>query len=389
MSRTVQVLLRWVPFSLIVLAQAFLLISQIAGGRPFGDVVLGVIGFVVYVLVSWLIIARREGHPTGWLLLLTGLAVLFADGFSYVPGVSSLVIDWVQSWAWTAVFALFSLLILTFPSGHLPFGHSPWERTGRYVAWALPVLLLAAAFTETLGGEEMFNPTPSPVGFLPSWLSFVGTVGVIAILFGGAISLVVKRRRTTGAERAQLTWVVFAFVLLGGTVVLTFASIYISIAVGAGDPGDEVWAPAFLIYLLFPISFGVAVLRYRLYDIDRIVSRTVSYALVIGLLAAVFFGAVVLLSSLFPTRSDLTVAGSTLAVAALFNPLRRRIQGSVDRRFNRSQYDSQQVVDGFAETLRDRVVDANDVAEGWVGVVSETMQPSTVGVWVRGSGPIP
>ncbi|MGH8949250.1 MAG: hypothetical protein ACRDXF_10375, partial [Acidimicrobiia bacterium] len=185
---------------------------------------------------------------------------------------------------------------------------------------------------------------------------------------------------------AQFTWVVFAFVLLTTTVVLTFLYIFISIGVGAGDPGDAAWGPVYVMMILFPLSFGVAVLRYRLYEIDRIVSRTVSYALVVGLLAGMFLGVVALMSSLLPEESsDLAVAGSTLVVAALFNPMRRRVQDWVDRRFNRQRYDAQRVMDGFAVSLRDRV-DPEEVMNGWVGVVSSTMQPDAIGMWVRTEG---
>ncbi len=131
-----------------------------------------------------------------------------------------------------------------------------------------------------------------------------------------------------------------------------------------------------------PIAIGIAVLRYRLYEIDRLLSRTVSYLLVVGVLAAVFFGVVAVAGSLFQTDSDLAVAGSTLAVAALFNPVRKRVQGWVDRRFNRSRYDAQKVMDRFAGSLRDQV-DSHEVVDGWVGVVAQTMQPESVSVWVR------
>jgi len=207
-------------------------------------------------------------------------------------------------------------------------------------------------------------------------------LGVVAIFLGAAISLVMKRRHTTGAERAQLTWVVFALVLLVVTVCLTFVYVFGSIALGRGDPGDSAWAPAFLVMLLFPVSFGIAVLRYRLYEIDRIVSRTVTYLLVVGLLAAVFFGVVTLITSALPAESDLAVAASTLAVAALFNPVRGRVQGWIDRRFNRARYDAQNVMDAFADSLRDRV-DATQLSDGWRDVVADTMQPETIGVWVR------
>ena len=129
-------------------------------------------------------------------------------------------------------------------------------------------------------------------------------------------------------------------------------------------------------------AIGVAITRHGLYEIDRIISRTVSYAVVVGLLAAVYLGTLTWLTSLLPDRSQLVVAAATLGVAFLFNPLRRRVQGAVDRRFNRSRYDAQRVMDGFAGSLRDQV-DSDEVVDGWVGVVSETMQPAAVGVWVR------
>jgi hypothetical protein len=138
--------------------------------------------------------------------------------------------------------------------------------------------------------------------------------------------------------------------------------------------------------MLFPLTFGVAILRYRLYDIDRIVSRTVSYALVAGVLAATYFGVIALLTSLLSPSSPLAVAGSTLVVAALFNPLRRRIQGLVDRRFNRSRYDAQQVADRFARGLQEDVSQGG-VSSGLLGVVSETMQPTVLSLWVRAEDP--
>jgi hypothetical protein len=130
-------------------------------------------------------------------------------------------------------------------------------------------------------------------------------------------------------------------------------------------------------------AIAVAITRHGLYEIDRIVSRTLSYTLVVGFLAMVFFGVVTALTALLPAESDLAVAGSTLAVAALFNPVRRRVQAWVDRRFNRSRFEAERVMEEFAGNLRDQV-DPDEVVHGWVGVVSETMQPTTVAVWVKG-----
>jgi hypothetical protein len=141
-----------------------------------------------------------------------------------------------------------------------------------------------------------------------------------------------------------------------------------------------------LSFVEIPVAATLAILRYRLYDIDRIVSRTVTYALVAGVLALTYFGVIALLTSLLPPSSPLAVAGSTLVVAALFNPLRRRMHRLVDRRFNRSRYDAQQVADRFARDLQDDPSQGG-LATGLLGVVSETMQPSVVSLWVRAEEP--
>lgn len=380
-TRLRTIVTRWTVFAALVAAGAGILGAQVVGGFA-ADAVFAGGGFVIYAAMGGLIIGRRDGHRTGWLLACAGLMLVFADGLGRVPGVPAWMGSWVGSWAWSAVFALFAALTLTFPSGHPPRGRGPAARLGRSALWMLPVLVAIGAFAETLGGPETFNETASPVGFLPGWLRIPALIAVILVLLGGVVSLVVKRHRATSVERAQIRWVVFAFVLLITTIVLTMAWILLSIAIGAGDPGDPAWSGAFVVMLLLPVSFGVAVLRYRLYDIDRIVSRTVSYVLVVVLLAIVFVGAVTAFSSLLPAQSDLAIAASTLAVAALFNPLRRRIHARVDRRFNRSRYDAQRVVDRFAASLRDRL-DPRNVADAWMQVVTDTMQPVTVAVWRR------
>ena len=374
--------MRRILFGLIVLVGVYLLGVQLAGGLPLSDVVLSALGFAIYAVAAGLIVFRHDGHLTGWLLSLLGLLLVFADASPYLPGASDNTAVWVGSWIWIAVFAVFGILTLTFPSGHPPEGPSLAARSGRLAIWVLPLLVIAAALTETLGGPETESGTVNPIGFIPGWLSYPLLLTVVAILLGGVVSLVVKRRRAVGAERAQITWVVFGFVLLVSSIVLTFGYIFGSIALGAGDPGDAAWAPVYLMMVTFPLWFGIAILRYRLFEIDRIVSRTVSYSVVVALLAAVFGLVVTVLTSLLPPGSELRVAASTLVVAALFNPVRRNVQRVVDRRFNRSHYDAVRVGTEFARTVQDEM-DTDRIVQGWIGVVAATVQPTVLSVWIR------
>jgi hypothetical protein len=377
--------MRRLLLALSLLVGLLLMFAQVSGGAPIGDAMLSASAFGTYVLVGGLIILRRDGHTTGWLLVILGSLLLFADASLYLPAIPDVTVAWINSWVWTAMFALFATLTLTFPSGRPPQGDRPTARLGRSVLVALPFLTAATLFTETLGGPEGTAATPNPVGFLPGWLAYPCLLAVVVIFLGGAVSLVLKRRHATGAMRAQITWVVFGLALVVTSVALTFVYIAVSIAVGAGDPGDEVWSLAWLTMIIFPIWFGIAILRYKLFEIDRIVSRTVSYSVVVALLAALFAAAVTFVGSWLEPDNSLLVAASTLLVAGLFNPLRRRVQGIVDRRFNRSQYDAGRVGSAFAERVRDEV-DPSEIIGQWVGVVSETLEPATVSVWVRARG---
>jgi hypothetical protein len=350
------------------------------------DTLLVLIGFSIYAAIGGLIVFRRDGHLTGWLLALTGLAVAAASEVPYWGQLSDFAAAWISSGGWGVVFAFFAALTLTFPSGRLPQGSGFYPRAGRLALGSLPVLVFMTFFTENLTGPEGSNEIPNPYGFIPDVLGYLALFAIVFIILGGAISLVLRRRKATGMERAQFTWVVFGLFAFVIAVLATFAYILISELRGAGDPGDAVWSIVYVMMLTFPLTFGIAILRYRLYDIDRIVSRTVTYALVAGVLALTYFGVIALLTSLLPPSSPLAVAGSTLVVAALFNPLRRRIHGWVDRKFNRSRYDAQQVADRFARDLQEDLGQGNLVTD-LLGVVSETMQPTVVSLWVRAEEP--
>ncbi|HEY3428804.1 MAG TPA: hypothetical protein VGK83_09075, partial [Acidimicrobiia bacterium] len=192
----------------------------------------------------------------------------------------------------------------------------------------------------------------------------------------------VRRRRATGTERAQLAWVVFPLALLGVVAVLTTAAILLSIATGNGDPGDEIWVPVYLVFLTFPIAFGVAILRYKLYEIDRIISRTVSYALLTAVLATLYLAAVFVFGAIFPQQSDLAVAASTLLAAAAFNPVRRRIQRAVDRRFNRSRFDAERTLEALTRRLASEV-NLDEFGRELRRIAIETLQPRALAIWLR------
>lgn len=207
---------------------------------------------------------------------------------------------------------------------------------------------------------------------------------VLLLLFPAVIvsvvSLIRGFRRATGIERLQLRWLATA----GAAAVIVWA---VAIVVVDALLGGDAAAAALTVFglALIPIAVGVAVLRYRLFEIDRLISRTISYALVVGALAAVFAAVAIGLPRLVdvPEDNPVLVAGATLAVAALFNPLRRRVQTVVDRRFNRARYDSQREVDRFAERLRDEL-EIEDLTGEMLDVVAKTMQPSGVSVWISG-----
>ena len=363
---------------LVVIAGLSLSAALIVRGG-LGDALL-VVAALAFVVVGALILSRT-GNRIGWVVSAIGLAIFLAGGAGILVDSGMVVGEALGGALWFSWFFLAGLLFFLFPTG------KPLSPRWRWLGWvgylAMGVVLSYLVAEElcvrisSQGSclEWVDNPLGIPGVPNPEFGNPGGELVLVGFMLVAAVSLVIRYLRSHGTERLQLKWFAFAVV---GMVTVLFAEELLT------DVVPEVVSNLVgsLTILALPVSIGVAVLRYRLYEIDRIVSRTVSYTAVVLLLAAVFFGVVTLLTSLLPTRDDFAVAGSTLAVAALFNPLRRRIQGWVDRRFNRSHYNAQRVMDEFSGSLRDRV-DPDGVVDGWVDVVSETMQPATVGVWVR------
>jgi hypothetical protein len=209
----------------------------------------------------------------------------------------------------------------------------------------------------------------------------LGTVlGAIAIL--AVVDLILRFRRSSGVERLQFRWFVLAVVAFP---IMFFGGILLEELV----TGSERFDPVVIAFALWgngtAAAIGIAITRHGLFEIDRIISRTVTYTVVIVVLAGVYLGGVAALTVFLPSDSPLVVAASTLTAAALFNPVRRRVQGWVDRHFNRSRYDAQRVMEGFADRLREGV-GGEEIVRGWVGVVSETMHPASSGVWMKENG---
>lgn len=334
------------------------------------------VSWLAWSLAGWMVLIRRPGNRVGRLCLAIGATWGLAFGLqSIVLDVGPAIAAWIEL-AYTLLGILPWLLIVmvlnTFPSGR--YAGRPETVLGRAVvvvgAWALIGFLISPAPLTDTGLE---NPLAVPeLSIVAAITSQAGFRLVVILALVALARLIVRSRRSSGVERQQFRWL-----MLGGSLFLFVSTV--AQFVPEDSPADLIW---FLGALGIPVSIGVAVLRYRLYEIDRIVSRTVTYLLVVGLLASVFFAIVTTATSLLPARSDLAVAASTLAIAALFNPVRRRVQFWIDRRFNRARFDAQRVMDSFAESLRDWV-DPNKIADGWRDAVAETMQPSGVSVWIR------
>ena len=341
--------------------------------------------FYAFSLVGILIATRRPDNTVAWICLASGLALGLESalwGVYYFglanPEVVALPVMWAVAGSVFPIPGLFlvtTLLLLVFPNGRLP---SPrWRWFARVTAGLIVANLIVGFFLPAAGDwvrPEVSNPIVVEGGEDLDLLVLPLFVCVLV----SVVALVRRFRRSTGIERLQLRWLATA----GGTAVAIWAVAILVVADALG--GDAAVATTSLGLLLIPVAIGVAVLRYRLFDIDRLISRTVTYALMAGFLAGMFAGIVIGLPRLLglPEESPLLVAAATLAAAALFNPLRRRVQVRVDRRFNRARYDAQREVEEFAERLRDEL-DLDDLANETLQVVTNTVQPTAASLWIR------
>jgi len=327
-----------------------------------------------FFAVGCLLLIRADWHPMGWLMVAIAFALWLSLGG--VPGTEHLPDDAAP---WTLVFALFAFVTLVFPSGRLSRGSDRWSRITRWLAFALVVFAVVEATLVLITIVRGQIPT----GPLVRAVAETGYVGTLLILLVGAVSLVFRWRRSTGELRAQLAWVVAALTLIMASLILAeLAAVFITEVLGMPPVGDDIYIGVSFAFFTVPIAITVAIFRYHLYDLGRLVRRTVSYAVLVVVLAAVYALGILGLGSLIGRGSPLVVAGSTLAAAALFNPVRRQVQQWVDRRFDRQRYDAQRLVDEFNARLRDHV-DLDGLIPDLTGVVGATLRPASMSVWVR------
>jgi hypothetical protein len=378
----------------LTLAAGFWLAELVwsTGWEPRPSNAIAIVGAIILVTVSTATVgaflaSRRPRHPVGWLLLGVGLALnvsLLVQAYvkygllarpGALPGaryLAGFTYSTVPIWLSCAGF----VLLLT-PTGSLP---SPrWRWWARLAAVAPVVVVLGSVVQpDPLAPDYRGNPLAIPaLGRVLVVPAVAGVVVVLVALLVGAGSLVVRFRRASGVERQQLRWLAYAAALAAGLLL-------VAVAAGVLAKDEVVSASLALGVALLPLATGAAILRYRLYDLDRIISRTLAYGLLTVLLGGAYAGLVLGLGQLLGRDSSLVVAVATLAVAAAFQPARRRVQQLVDRRFNRRRYDAARTIAAFSARLRQQV-DLDTLTAELLGVVELTMQPTSASLWLRPS----
>jgi hypothetical protein len=354
-------------------------VALAAGRKEAFDTVLYATLPLVLGVVGTLIASRHPGNPIGWLFC--GLALWVATselGGAYgfvaaergLPG--GVAGEWLFSWGWIVSVAAWVVVALLFPDGRLPGRR--W-RPAIWVSLAGAVLLFVGQGLDA-GQAVDYSSGRNPLGIDSPVVTAAEPVG-IALLMAGLVaavaSSVLRYRRARGVERQQLKWFAFAGLLFALVMPLAAAFWYRSVLVQVLSG---------VAFNAMPLAIGVAILRYRLYDIDRIISRTLAWALLTLLLGLGYAAVVLGLGRLLPQDSSLAVAAATLVVAAMFQPLRRRVQAAVDRRFNRHRYDAARTIQAFSGRLREEV-DLDTLTGELLAVAEETMQPTHASLWLR------
>jgi hypothetical protein len=363
--------------------------AKLSSGVGLGFLVV-LIGFIV---VGLILVRTRPGNPIGWLMLVAGLfgsttafagpyAILAYRLHDHLP-LPQIAVFLQPTWAPDIV--VFALAIMLFPDGELPSGRWRWAMT---TVAAVGTVWMVGAFAIAGEAIALHQVVIVPSGDLRqidyptgdwAWWGVLQSVWFVLILCVGLVwlaSRIPAYRAATGDRRQQLKWLIF-----GGSAAVVGIVLSVVLSNFSGLLG-AIASLASLGLLGLPISIGVGITKYRLYDIDRIVSRTLAYGLLTGLLVGVFAGLVLLTTRVLPFSSPVGVAASTLAALALFNPLRGRIQRAVDRRFNRARYDAERTVAAFSARLRN-AVDVDTVLDELAATAGASLEPTHVSVWIK------
>ena len=373
---------------MVVLAAAAVVLRALAGQLSIG-ITAGVVIVLTFAGVGLVIAWRQPGNPIGWMMVVFTLVYVLGGAANYYAvlfyrlghhGLPLAALALLLSAVQVPSFAMVPVVILLFPDGRVPGRR--WRGAVRAYA-GLVALVMALILAEAAAALAGHSVRLSPTGNLtssshlaqwlanpPTWLivPVIGAIVIIGLSFVG--HQVLSWRRAGGDRRQQLKWLA-----CGGAVAA--ASLILAAAVGAAGLLAGLAA--------LPVGIGVGILRYRLYDIDRIISRTLAYALVTGVLAGVYAGLVLLATKVLTVHTPVAVAVATLAAAALFNPLRRRMQNIVDRRFNRARFNADRIIAGFAGRLQG-TVDLDAVRIDLARSVQQTLEPVHISVWIQAGG---
>jgi hypothetical protein len=363
--------------------------------------------FLAFPIVGALTASKRPRNPIGWICLVTGLFWMsFAlgdasDAYELARTgtvTSSVTLDALFQANWVLPVGLLGIYtILLFPDGRLP--SRKWRPFALFAGAAMALICVTFVFVP--GPLEGHQGVRNPFGLEAyPWLEGVAVFVVLLLplcILISALSLVLRYRRSDAEEREQIKWLAFAASFVGVTylsaMIVGIFFVPELFSSGGKTPVLSLLIPGIMLmsFAGIPIAIGFAVLRYRLYDIDVVINRTLVYGPLTATLVALYFGGIVVLQRVFVLltgqQSTLAVVASTLAIAALFNPLRRRIQGFIDRRYYRSKYDARMTLEAFSVKLRDET-DLQTLNNDLVGVVRETMQPAHVSVWLRPDTPL-
>ena len=388
-------LLAWSLWALcLALAAALLVLVRANDPSRFADQPLYMAGFLAFSTVGALVASRRPENPIGWLFCVVALAN-FVWAFAWQYAVYALVTNpgslpggLAMAWfgtGWTATLAwglMATFVPMLFPTGRLP---SPrWRPVAWFAAILLALEMLALAFKAgPIADAGPFVSNPAGIEGASGLFALVEGLGMpllLAVMAASVLSLILRFRRSRGEERQQIKWFAYAAVLLVASIILGVVANFAPRLVSAAN------ALQILGVAGVPVAVGIAILRYRLYDIDRIINRTLVYAALTATLVLVYVGGVVFLQYVFRalagSESRLAVVASTLAIAALFVPLRRRVQWFVDRRFYRQKYDAAKTLDAFSVRLRNET-NLDALNDELVGVVRKTIQPAHASLWLR------